>query len=113
MTNVINPAMMSAPNIRTPKAFRLRSRRHGESSCTPCTATLHESLLNSALFVPNGLTAERTTFLAVNAAVAETRAEAMALILPNLAPLAEEAQRAELTPQQQRKRAVLSPLSRG
>lgn len=35
-------------------------------------------------FVPNGLTTEPTMFLIVNAAVAETRAEATALMLPNL-----------------------------
>lgn len=55
------------------------------------------------------------TFLTVNAAVAETRDEATALMLPNLqmmaklrtgqplgpVPLVEEAERAELTPQQE------------
>jgi luciferase family oxidoreductase group 1 len=69
-------------------------------------------------FVPSDLAAEPVTFLTVNAAVAETRDEATALMLPNLqmmaklrtgqplgpVPLVEEAEgaRAELTPQQQR-----------
>ncbi|MGO9155033.1 LLM class flavin-dependent oxidoreductase [Mycobacterium sp.] len=66
-------------------------------------------------FVPSSLTAEPLTFLTVNAAVAETRDEATALMLPNLqmmarlrtgqplgpVPLVEDAQVAELTPQQQ------------
>lgn len=78
-------------------------------------------------FVPSALTPEPVTFLTVNAAVAETRDEAMALMLPNLqmmarlrtgaplgpVPLVEEAQVAELTPQQEQivesglRRAVL------
>jgi luciferase family oxidoreductase group 1 len=67
-------------------------------------------------FVPSNLAAEPVTFLTVNAAVAETRDEATALMLPNLqmmarlrtgqplgpVPLVEEAQAAELTGQQQR-----------
>jgi luciferase family oxidoreductase group 1 len=67
-------------------------------------------------FVPSDLATEPVTFLTVNAAVAETRDEAAALMLPNLqmmaklrtgqplgpVPLVEEAQVAELTPQQQR-----------
>jgi luciferase family oxidoreductase group 1 len=67
-------------------------------------------------FVPSKLTAEPVTFLTVNAAVAETRDEATALMLPNLqmmarlrtgqplgpVPLVEEAQVADLTTQQQR-----------
>ena len=67
-------------------------------------------------FVPSELAAEPVTFLTVNAAVAETRDEATALMLPNLqmmarlrtgqplgpVPLVEEAQGAELTGQQQR-----------
>jgi alkanesulfonate monooxygenase SsuD/methylene tetrahydromethanopterin reductase-like flavin-dependent oxidoreductase (luciferase family) len=69
-------------------------------------------------FVPSKLAAEPVTFLTVNAAVAETRDEATALMLPNLQMMArlrtgqplgpvllvEEAQaaRAELTEQQQR-----------
>ena len=67
-------------------------------------------------FVPSKLTAEPVTFLTVNAAVAETRDEATALMLPNLqmmarlrtgqplgpVPLVEEAQVAELSAQQQR-----------
>ncbi len=67
-------------------------------------------------FVPSELAAEPVTFLTVNAAVAETRDEATALMLPNLqmmarlrtgqplgpVPLVEEAQVAELTGQQQR-----------
>jgi luciferase family oxidoreductase group 1 len=66
-------------------------------------------------FVPSTLTAEPVTFLTVNAAVAETREEATALMLPNLqmmarlrtgqplgpVPLVEEAQVAELTAPQQ------------
>ena len=65
--------------------------------------------------VPSELTAEPVTFLTVNAAVAETRDEATALILPNLHMMArlrtgqplgplqlvEEIDGAELTPQQQ------------
>jgi luciferase family oxidoreductase group 1 len=39
-------------------------------------------------FVPSELAPEPVTFLTVNAAVAETRAEAMALILPNLQMMA-------------------------
>jgi len=39
-------------------------------------------------FVPSPLCAEPTTFLTVNAAVAETRDEAMALMLPNLQMMA-------------------------
>ena len=67
-------------------------------------------------FVPSRLTAEPVTFLTVNAAVAETRDEATALMLPNLqmmarlrtgqplgpVPLVEEARVAELTAEQQR-----------
>lgn len=67
-------------------------------------------------FRPSDLAAEPVTFLTVNAAVAETREEATALILPNLhtmarlrtgqplgpVPLVEEAQAAQLTPEQQR-----------
>lgn len=67
-------------------------------------------------FRPSDLAAEPVTFLTVNAAVAETRDEATALILPNLqtmarlrtgqplgpVPLVEEAQVAELSPEQQR-----------
>jgi luciferase family oxidoreductase group 1 len=67
-------------------------------------------------FVPSDLAAEPVTFLTVNAAVAETRDEATALMLPNLqmmaklrtgqplgpVPMVEDAQVAELTPQQQR-----------
>lgn len=67
-------------------------------------------------FLPSKLASEPVTFLTVNAAVAETRDEATALILPNLqmmarlrtgqplgpVPLVEEAQVAVLTPQQQR-----------
>jgi luciferase family oxidoreductase group 1 len=66
-------------------------------------------------FKPSALTAEPLTFLTVNAAVAETRDEATALMLPNLqtmarlrtgqpltpVPLVEEAQHAELTEAQQ------------
>src|SRR6201998_481305 len=78
-------------------------------------------------FVPSKLAAEPVTFLTVNAAVAETRDEATALMLPNLqmmarlrtgqplgpVPLVEEARVAELTQEQERivesglKRAVL------
>lgn len=78
-------------------------------------------------FVPSELAAEPTTFLTVNAVVAETRDEATALILPNLQMMArlrtgqplgplhlvEDAQHVELTPPQQhivesgQKRAVL------
>jgi luciferase family oxidoreductase group 1 len=67
-------------------------------------------------FVPSELSAEPTTFLTVNAAVAETREQAAALLLPNLHMMArlrtgeplgplelvEDAERADLTPQQQR-----------
>jgi luciferase family oxidoreductase group 1 len=67
-------------------------------------------------FKPSAVAAEPVTFLTVNAAVAETREEATALMLPNLqmmarlrtgqelGPLAlvEEAQVAQLTEQQQR-----------
>ncbi|QUR68501.1 LLM class flavin-dependent oxidoreductase [Mycobacterium spongiae] len=67
-------------------------------------------------FVPSGLATEPMTFLTVNAAVAETRDEATALILPNLQLMAQlrtgqplgpvrlvqEARFAELTPQQRR-----------
>src|SRR5690349_14137215 len=67
-------------------------------------------------FRPSDLAAEPVTFLTVNAAVAETRDEATALMLPNLqtmarwrtgqplgpVPLVEEAQVAKLTPEQQR-----------
>jgi luciferase family oxidoreductase group 1 len=67
-------------------------------------------------FVPSDLTPEPVTFLTVNAAVAETRDEATALMLPNLqmmarlrtgqplgpVPLVEEARVAELTAEQQR-----------
>ncbi len=67
-------------------------------------------------FVPSDLTPEPVTFLTVNAAVAETRDEATALMLPNLqvmarlrtgeplgpVPLVEEAATAQLTAQQQR-----------
>lgn len=78
-------------------------------------------------FKPSKLTPEPVTFLTVNAAVAETRDEATALMLPNLqmmarlrtgqplgpVPLVEEAEVAQLTDQQQRivesglRRAVL------
>jgi luciferase family oxidoreductase group 1 len=78
-------------------------------------------------FRPSALTPEPVTFLTVNAAVAETRDEATALMLPNLqmmarlrtgqplgpVPLVEEAAVAQLGPEQQRivesglKRAVL------
>ncbi|MGH3557750.1 MAG: LLM class flavin-dependent oxidoreductase [Mycobacterium sp.] len=78
-------------------------------------------------FVPSVLAAEPVTFLTVNAAVAETRAEATALMLPNLHMMArlrtgqplgplelvEDSQGADLTTQQQHivdsgmKRAVL------
>ncbi|ORW74309.1 LLM class flavin-dependent oxidoreductase [Mycobacterium saskatchewanense] len=67
-------------------------------------------------FKPSALTPEPLTFLTVNAAVAETRDEAMALMLPNLqvmarlrtgqplgpVPLVEEAEVAQLSPEQQR-----------
>jgi len=67
-------------------------------------------------FRPSDLAAEPVTFLTVNAAVAETRNEATALMLPNLqmmaklrtgqplgpVPLVEEAEGADLTDQQQR-----------
>ncbi|OBG78875.1 MULTISPECIES: LLM class flavin-dependent oxidoreductase [unclassified Mycobacterium] len=67
-------------------------------------------------FVPSELTGEPLTFLTVNAAVAETRDEAVELILPNMQvmaklrtgqplgplPLVEEARVAQLTEQQQR-----------
>lgn len=67
-------------------------------------------------FVPSKLAAKPVTFLTVNAAVAETRDEATALMLPNLqmmarlrtgqplgpVPLVEEAHVAELTAEQQR-----------
>ena len=66
-------------------------------------------------FKPSSVAAEPVTFLTVNAAVAQTREEATALMLPNLqmmarlrtgqplgpVPLVEEAQVAELTGQQQ------------
>jgi luciferase family oxidoreductase group 1 len=66
-------------------------------------------------FVPSELTAEPVTFLTVNAAVAETRDEATALMLPNLQMMArlrtgqplgpldlvEDSRLARLTPQQQ------------
>ncbi len=66
-------------------------------------------------FVPGELAAEPVTFLTVNAVVAETRDEATALMLPNLQMMArlrtgeplgplqlvEDAQTADLTPQQQ------------
>ena len=66
-------------------------------------------------FVPSKLTAEPVTFLTVNAVVADTRDEATALMLPNLQmmarlrtgqllgplPFVEDAQVAQLTPQQQ------------
>lgn len=78
-------------------------------------------------FKPSALTPEPVTFLTVNAAVAETRDEATALMLPNLqmmarlrtgqplgpVPLVEEAEVAQLGPEQQRivesglKRAVV------
>ncbi len=78
-------------------------------------------------FKPSKLTPEPLTFLTVNAAVAETRDEATALMLPNLqmmarlrtgqplgpVPLVEEAEVAQLSPEQQRivesglRRAVL------
>jgi luciferase family oxidoreductase group 1 len=71
--------------------------------------------LYRARFKPSKLTAEPLTFLTVNAAVAETRDEATALMLPNLqmmarlrtgqplgpVPLVEEAEVAQLTEQQQ------------
>ncbi len=67
-------------------------------------------------FKPSKLTPEPLTFLTVNAAVAETRDEATALMLPNLqmmarlrtgqplgpVPLVEEAEVAQLGPEQQR-----------
>jgi luciferase family oxidoreductase group 1 len=67
-------------------------------------------------FVPSELAAEPVTFLTVNAAVAETRDEATALILPNLHMMArlrtgqplgplqlvEDVRAEELTPEQQR-----------
>jgi luciferase family oxidoreductase group 1 len=67
-------------------------------------------------FQPSAVAAEPVTFLTVNAAVAETREEATALVLPNLQMMArlrtgqplgpvslvEDAQVAELTQQQQR-----------
>ncbi len=67
-------------------------------------------------FVPSDLTPEPVTFLTVNAAVAETRDEATALMLPNLqmmarlrtgqplgpVPLVEEAAAAHVGPDQQR-----------
>jgi luciferase family oxidoreductase group 1 len=67
-------------------------------------------------FKPSAAAPEPVTFLTVNAAVAETRAEATALMLPNLqmmarlrtgqplgpVPLVEEAEVAQLTEQQQR-----------
>ncbi len=66
-------------------------------------------------FVPSAMAAEPLTFLTVNAVVAETRAEATALVLPNLhmmarlrtgqplgpVELVEDVRGAELTPQQQ------------
>lgn len=66
-------------------------------------------------FQPSGLAAEPTTFMTVNAAVAPTRAEAEALMLPNLHMMAwlrtgqplrpldlvEDARERTLTPQQQ------------
>ncbi|WP_428341227.1 LLM class flavin-dependent oxidoreductase [Mycobacterium sp.] len=66
-------------------------------------------------FVPSELAAEPVTFLTVNAAVAETRDEATALMMPNLhmmarlrtgqplgpVELVEDIRSAELTPQQQ------------
>ncbi|BBZ40858.1 LLM class flavin-dependent oxidoreductase [Mycobacterium conspicuum] len=83
--------------------------------------------LYRAKFKPRAITSEPLTFLTVNAAVAETKSEATALILPNLqtmarlrtgepltpVPLVEEAEKATLTEQQQRivdaglKRAVV------
>ena len=65
-------------------------------------------------FTPSDLAAEPLTFLTVNAVVAETRDEAMALLLPNLQMMArlrtgqplgpldlvEDAQRMELSPQE-------------
>lgn len=67
-------------------------------------------------FVPSALAARPVTFLTVNAAVADTREEATALMMPNLhmmarlrtgqplgpVQLVEEAQDARLTPEQQR-----------
>ena len=66
-------------------------------------------------FVPSDLASEPVTFLTVNAAVAETREEAMALLLPNLQMMArlrtgqplgpldlvEDAEQRELRPQEQ------------
>ena len=66
-------------------------------------------------FVPSDLAAEPVTFLTVNAAVAETREEAMALLLPNLQMMArlrtgqplrpldlvEDAEQNVITPQEQ------------
>ncbi len=66
-------------------------------------------------FVPSDLASEPVTFLTVNAVVAETREEAMALLLPNLQMMArlrtgqplgpldlvEDAERKELSPQEQ------------
>ena len=80
------------------------------------TGTEEALELYRSRFVPSKLAAEPITFLTVNAAVAETRDEATALMLPNLqmmarlrtgqplgpVPLVEEAQGAELTAQQQR-----------
>jgi luciferase family oxidoreductase group 1 len=83
--------------------------------------------LYRARFVPSALAPEPVTFLTVNAAVAETREEATALMLPNLqmmarlrtgqplgpVPLAEQAEAAHISPEQQRivesglRRAVL------
>jgi luciferase family oxidoreductase group 1 len=67
-------------------------------------------------FVPSAVAAEPLTFLTVNAAVAETRDQATALMLPNLqmmarlrtgqplgpVPLVEEAEAAQVSPEQQR-----------
>jgi luciferase family oxidoreductase group 1 len=67
-------------------------------------------------FVPSGLASEPVTFLTVNAVVAETREEAMALLLPNLQMMArlrtgqplgpldlvEDAERLTPSPQEQR-----------
>src|ERR1700754_111927 len=66
-------------------------------------------------FVPTDLASEPVTFLTVNAAVAETRDEAMALLLPNLQMMArlrtgqplgpvdlvEDAEQRQVTPQEQ------------
>lgn len=79
------------------------------------TGTEEALELYRSRFKPSALTPEPVTFLTVNAAVAETREEATALMMPNLqimaklrtgeplgpVPLVEEAQGAELTPQQQ------------